>query len=57
VEKPVENTGKLAVCSPESLISGYFFEAKARRSRFEATFSGPHRFLSGVAWAWLRRKR
>jgi len=49
----VENTGKLAVCSPESLISGHFFEAKARRSRFEATFCGPHRIFSGAASAWL----
>jgi hypothetical protein len=47
VEKPVENAGILAVTALEGLILRQFFEAKARRSRFEAPFRAAHPVPSG----------
>jgi hypothetical protein len=38
VEKPVENAGKLALRTSKGRVLRHFFEAKARRSRFEAIF-------------------
>jgi hypothetical protein len=38
VEKPVENAGKRVMRTSKGRVLRHFFEAKARRSRFEAIF-------------------
>jgi hypothetical protein len=49
VEKPVENAGNLEVSTLKDLLLLHFFEAKAPRSRFEATFRVAHQISTGFA--------
>jgi hypothetical protein len=49
VQKPVENAGNLALRTLQGLVLRQNFKAKARRSRFEATFRMAHRIYTGVA--------